>query len=52
MILLIRLLVDSIFNATDSIIRMLTNNKFNWDKLWYELSLCNKSGEYQYYKIK
>ena len=25
---------------------MLTNNKFNWDKLWYELSLCNKSGEY------
>ena len=46
MILLIRLLVDSIFNATDSIIRMLTNNKFNWDKLWYELSLCNKSGEY------
>ena len=43
---MIRLLVDSIFNATDSIIRMLTNNKFNWDKLWYELSLCNKSGEY------
>lgn len=43
---MIRLLVDSIFNAADSIIRMITNNKFNWDKLWYELNLCNRSGEY------
>jgi len=43
---MINLLIDSIFNAAKAIENMVLNKKYNWDKLFFELNLCNRSGEY------
>ena len=43
---MINLLVDSIFNAAKAIENIVFKKKYNWDKLFYELGLCNRSGEY------
>lgn len=46
MILLIKLLIDSIFDAAKTIENILLKKKYDWDKLWHELDLCNRSKEY------
>lgn len=43
---MINLFIDSIFNAAKAIENMVLNKKYNWDKLFFELNLCNRSGEY------
>lgn len=43
---MINLLVDSIFNSIKAIENILSKKEYNWDKLFYELGLCNRSGEY------
>ena len=42
---MIKLLVNSVFYAANSVYNMLTNDN-NWDKLFYEIKLCNRSEEY------
>lgn len=43
---MINLLIDSIFNAAKSIESIVFKKKYNWDKLFFEINLCNRSGEY------
>lgn len=43
---MINLFIDSIFNAAKAIENMVLNKKYNWDKLFYEINLCNRSKEY------
>ena len=43
---MINLLIDSIFNAAKAIENILLKKKYNWDKLFFEINLCNRSGEY------
>jgi len=43
---MINLLIDSIFNAAKAIENMVFKRKYNWDKLFYEINLCNRSKEY------
>lgn len=43
---MINLLIDSIFNAAKAIESIVLKKKYNWDKLFFELNLCNRSGEY------
>lgn len=43
---MIKLLIDSIFDATKAIENILLKKKYDWDKLWHELDLCNRSKEY------
>ena len=43
---MINLFIDSIFNAAKSIENIVLKKKYNWDKLFFEINLCNRSKEY------
>ena len=43
---MINLLIDSIFTVAKAIENILLKKKYNWDKLFFDINLCNRSGEY------
>lgn len=43
---MIKLFIDSIFNVANSVYNMIFKIEYQWDRLFYEIKLCNRSEEY------